>query len=136
MVTKTSITDCRVGQADITALTRVLIVDDMATSRELVKAALASRQYEMTEAASGKEALELISNKPFDLVLLDLEMSDMNGIEVIRQLRKRHTPIQLPIIMLTSSESGDDIVTALETGANDYVVKGDETWISTYQNQT
>jgi len=132
MMTKTSITDCRVGQADITALTRVLIVDDMATSRELVKAALASRQYEMTE----EEALELISNKPFDLVLLDLEMSDMNGIEVIRQLRKRHTPIQLPIIMLTSSESGDDIVTALETGANDYVVKGDETWISTYQNQT
>jgi len=103
MVTKTSITDCRVGQADITALTRVLIVDDMATSRELVKAALASRQYEMTEAASGKEALELISNKPFDLVLLDLEMPNIDGIEVIRQLRKRHTPIQLPIIMLTPS---------------------------------
>ncbi len=114
----------------------ILVIDDMATSRELVKAALASRQYEMTEAASGKEALELISNKPFDLVLLDLEMSDMNGIDVLRQLRKQHTPIQLPIIMLTSSESGDDIVTALETGANDYVVKGDETWISTYQNQT
>jgi DNA-binding response OmpR family regulator len=102
----------------------ILVIDDMRTSRELVKAALASRQYEITEASNGKEGLELISNSTYALILLDLEMPDMNGIEVIRQLRKQYTSIQLPIIMLTSNESGENVVTALECGANDYVIKG------------
>jgi DNA-binding response OmpR family regulator len=101
----------------------ILVIDDMATSRELVKAALASRQYEIAEASNGKEGLELISNNIYALILLDLEMPDMNGIAVIKQLRKHYTSIQLPIIMLTSNESGENIVTALESGANDYVLK-------------
>jgi len=102
----------------------LLVVDDMATSRALIKAALRENNFDIEEAASGAQTLELVAANSFDLVLLDLEMPEMDGIEVIRRLREEYSTLQLPIIMLTASETGENIVTAMECGANDYMVKG------------
>ncbi len=119
------------------ALIEVLVVDDMATNRALVKAALSTSEFKITEAANGTQALDLIEANPFDLVLLDLEMPDIDGIEITKRLRKKHSMADLPVIMLTSSDSSKNIVTALEGGANDYVVKGwdDSILIARMRNQ-
>lgn len=101
----------------------VLAVDDNATIRRAIAMRLGAKGYNVVTAPDGKEALEAISKQEFDLVLLDLQMPGMRGDEVLRQLRHRYSETQLPVIMLAASDDKHDITTALDLGANDYVVK-------------
>ncbi len=101
----------------------LLVVDDDALNRDLMIRRLARRGFETAPAGDGQSALEWIQSHTVDLVLLDVEMPEMNGIEVLKILRRTYTPAQLPIIMVTGKSGSDDIVSALANGANDYVTK-------------
>jgi phosphate regulon transcriptional regulator PhoB len=102
---------------------RVLIVEDEPDIRELVVHHLKREGYQVSVAASGEEALRQVQASPPDLVLLDLMMPTMNGLEVCRRLRQDPVTASLPIVMLTAKGDEVDRVLGLELGADDYVVK-------------
>ncbi len=102
---------------------RLLIVDDIADNRALLSRRFVKRGFEIVEADRGAEALRLAQEQTFDVVLLDVMMPDMDGMEVLRRLRKQFSASLLPVIMVTAKTQSEDIVEALETGANDYVTK-------------
>ena len=102
---------------------RVLIVEDEPDIRELVLHHLKREGYLVSAAASGEEALRQVRTAPPDLVLLDLMMPAMNGLEVCRRLRQDPATAALPIVMLTAKGDEVDRVLGLEIGADDYVVK-------------
>jgi diguanylate cyclase (GGDEF)-like protein/PAS domain S-box-containing protein len=101
----------------------LLIVDDDVLNRDLMLRRLTKRGFKATIANNGKNALDWIAANPVDLVLLDIEMPDINGLEVLRAVRENYTPAQLPIIMVTGKAGSEDVVAALAAGANDYVTK-------------
>ena len=102
---------------------RLLIVDDIANNRDMLSRLFRRRGYEVVEAATGPAALELIAKQHFDLVLLDILMPEMNGLEVLGRIRATHSPATLPVIMVTARAESKDVVQALELGANDYITK-------------
>ena len=102
---------------------RVLIVDDMHSNRELISHALPSDEFQVTEAGDGVSALELVSTQAFDVVLLDIMMPGMDGLEVCEKLRSDPDNAQLPIIILTALGNPDDIAHGMEVGASDYLTK-------------
>ncbi len=79
--------------------------------------------YKVTAADDGRRALSLIDDHAFDVVLLDVMMPGLNGLEVLRILRRRHGAAELPIIMVTAKDQSEDVVEAFKLGANDYVTK-------------
>src|SRR5436190_472802 len=101
----------------------LLIVDDEELNREGLARRLRRDGYAVTLARSGREAIELLGERRFDLVLLDIMMPGMNGLEVLKFLRRVDSLIDLPIIMVTAKGESEDMVEALELGANDYVTK-------------
>ncbi len=101
----------------------ILIVDDDATTRKIIHKILDQSGYEVTEASSGEDALDYIGNHQFTLVLLDIVMKGINGIEVLKIIRQKYQMDELPVIMVTIKESSSDMQEALALGANDYVVK-------------
>ena len=102
---------------------RVLIVEDEPDIRELVVHHLKREGYHVSAAASGEEALRQVRAAAPDLVLLDLMMPAMDGLEVCRRLRQDPATAALPIVMLTAKGDEVDRVLGLEIGADDYVVK-------------
>jgi diguanylate cyclase (GGDEF)-like protein/PAS domain S-box-containing protein len=114
------------GPRDAERRTWVLAVDDSETVRQTLTVRLSAHGIDVRGAASGAEALALLRDQTFDLILLDLGMPGLPGIEVLRRIRERHPATELPIIMLTVSEAAADVVEALECGANDYIVKPGE----------
>ena len=101
----------------------LLIVDDIEANRDLLSRRLEERGYGVTMAENGKQALELIAQREFDLILLDIEMPLMSGLDVLRIVRQTRAQIELPVIMVTARQESTDIVKALNLGANDYVTK-------------
>ncbi len=101
----------------------ILIVDDMATNRGLVKAVLSTSNYKIYEAESGEKAIEMIEDLSLDIILLDVIMPGMNGIETLKIIREKEEFSLIPIIMLTSLDSPDNIAYGMNSGASDYVVK-------------
>ena len=102
---------------------RVLIVEDEPDIRELVVHHLKREGYQVSAASGGEEALRLVQAAPPDLVILDLMMPAMDGLEVCRRLRQDPATASLPIVMLTAKGDEVDRVLGLEIGADDYVVK-------------
>jgi two-component system, OmpR family, response regulator len=100
--------------------TRILLVDDEQSVQTLLSYPLRKDGYHVTSAHDGREALERFEEGRFDLVILDLMLPKLDGVEVCRQLR-RHS--QVPIIMLTAKGSETDKVAGLEVGADDYITK-------------
>jgi len=98
----------------------VLIVDDEPQIRRTMRTTLATHGYTVIEALSGEEALEKIRTEQVDLVLLDVNLPGMSGVETARELRRTG---DVPIIRLTVRNSEHDKVMALDAGADDYVVK-------------
>ena len=101
----------------------LLVVDDSKMNREVLGLRLSRRGFQVQTAESGLRALELLEEHPFDLALLDIMMPDMDGIEVLRRIRKDRSVVDLPVIMVTAKDQTEDIVGALDEGANDYVTK-------------
>ena len=101
----------------------LLVVDDNAENREMLSRRLRNHGFTIATADSGPAALRQLDETPFDLVLLDVVMPGMSGLEVLRDLRSRHDAADLPVIMATARDDSNDVVTALRLGANDYVTK-------------
>ncbi len=102
---------------------RILVVDDVFDNRDILTRRLVRRGFEVVEASGGIEALEKIRASTFDLVLLDVMMPDMDGNEVLRNIRQTMGNTELPIIMVTAKSQSEDVVESLNLGANDYVTK-------------
>ncbi|MFZ3177193.1 MAG: response regulator transcription factor [Methylovirgula sp.] len=100
---------------------RVLVVDDEPAILRFLRPSLATQGYVVSEAKDGRSALDAIRRKSADLVVLDLGLPDMDGLDIIRQLRGAGET--LPIIVLSSRETEDAKVKALDLGADDYVTK-------------
>ena len=102
---------------------RLLIVDDNEMNRDMLARRLARKGYVIGLAESAKELLPRVKEDGIDLVLLDIEMPEVTGLDALQVLRESYSPIELPIIMVTAKNQSDDIVKALEMGANDYLTK-------------
>jgi two-component system KDP operon response regulator KdpE len=99
---------------------RILIVDDEKAIRKTLRVALSSRGFVVFEAATGTEALERSVSSHPDIIILDLGLPDIDGIEVVREIRKR---AKTPIIILSVRDDISDKVEALDAGADDYLTK-------------
>ena len=101
----------------------LLVVDDNEMNRDMLSRRLEKRGYRVLTADDGQPALDLIAGEPVDLVLLDIMMPGLDGIEVLKTVRLKHSAAELPIIMTTAKGDSRDVVEALDLGANDYVTK-------------
>jgi DNA-binding response OmpR family regulator len=102
---------------------RLLVVDDNVDNRVILARLFQRRNFDVVEADCGQKALDLVGGARFDTILLDINMPDMSGLEVLRTIRSGHSPDSLPVIMVTGQTQNSDIVEALEMGANDFVAK-------------
>lgn len=99
---------------------RILIIEDEEKIARFVELELQYEGYEVEKAFNGRDGLELASTRPFDLVLLDILLPQLNGIEVLRRLRRVS---EVPVIMLTARDAVVDKVAGLDGGADDYITK-------------
>jgi diguanylate cyclase (GGDEF)-like protein/PAS domain S-box-containing protein len=102
---------------------RLLIVDDNELNRDMLARRLARKGYEIVLAASARELPQRVKEEAIDLVLLDIEMPEISGLEALKTLREIYSAIELPVIMVTAKDQSEDVVKALDLGANDYVTK-------------
>jgi len=102
---------------------KILVVDDEKHIVELLKYNLENNKYIVSVAYDGLETLEKIKKEKFDLILLDLMLPKIHGIDVCRKLKNNKETSSIPIIMLTAKSSEMDKVTGLEIGADDYITK-------------
>ena len=100
---------------------RILIVDDETAIRRALRPPLLELGFQVTEASRGEEALQMLRSAPCDVVLLDINMPGIGGIETLRRIRS--VSPRLPILMLTVRDGEEEKVEALELGADDYVTK-------------
>ena len=102
---------------------KLLVVDDNEMNRDMLSRRLSRKGYDVDTASDGYIALEMIDRQSFDLILLDIMMPGINGMEVLRTVRQTRSASDLPIIMATAKTESEDVVEALKLGANDYVTK-------------
>lgn len=101
----------------------LLVVDDNATNRDLLTRQLARHGYVVATAANGREAIEQMRRQPFDLVLLDVIMPEMDGVEALRRMKADEQLRDTPVIMLSSLDEVDSAVRCLQLGAEEYLSK-------------
>ncbi|MCG6536488.1 MAG: response regulator, partial [Syntrophales bacterium LBB04] len=100
---------------------KILVVDDEQGIRTMLRAVLTKAGYDVTEADDGTSAVKAVENHAFDLILMDIRMNDMDGIEAMREMKKI-SPL-IPVIMMTAHASVKTAVDALKSGAYDYLTK-------------
>lgn len=101
----------------------LLLVDDNEDNLDMLARRLRKKGYRVHCSSSGKDALRTLSNEPVDLVILDVMMPEMSGLEVVERIREEPHFRSLPIIMATAKTDSKDVVAALDRGADDYVAK-------------
>ena len=104
-------------------MSHILIVDDSPTIRRMVRASLGSLGLDFVDAASGLEAIEQLAINPFQLIVLDLNMPDMHGLEVLGFVRANRKFLQLPVIVLTTRGDESSREAAMKAGATRYLTK-------------
>ncbi|MEZ0323815.1 MAG: response regulator [Hydrogenothermaceae bacterium] len=103
---------------------KILTVDDMATMRKIIKSLLAQLGYtDVEEAENGKDALYKLKQNKYDLVLLDWNMPEMDGITLLQEIRKDPELKNIPVIMVTAEAKKENVLLAIQSGANNYIVK-------------
>ncbi|MHA6251745.1 7TM diverse intracellular signaling domain-containing protein [Oceanobacillus sp. CAU 1775] len=102
---------------------RILIIDDESINIHVLINHLSYEGYETITAYDGEEAISILSNQPIDLVILDVMLPKLSGYQVAKIIRESFTLSELPILMLTAKSQIDDITTAFQSGANDYLIK-------------
>jgi two-component system alkaline phosphatase synthesis response regulator PhoP len=113
-----------VNEQEITmAAGQILVVEDEETILELITYNLTKERFSVTAVSSGEEALRRLRTDTFSLVLLDLMLPGVDGLEVCRNIRKNPTTASLPVMMVTAKGEESDIVAGLEIGADDYLAK-------------
>jgi len=108
--------------------TSILIVDDYAVTLRILSTQLRKGGYEVVTAGNGKEAISHITDRNFDMAIIDIAMPDMDGITLLEKLRTEHGQSTLPIIMLTASALDEDRVRAQAAGATDFLTKPISSW--------
>ncbi len=101
----------------------ILVVDDDLVNRLVLSTTLQEQGYAVETAQDGKEALELLAARPFDVVLLDLLMPEMDGFQALAQIKAHPTWRNIPVIVISSLEEMDSILRCIEMGATDYLPK-------------
>jgi DNA-binding response OmpR family regulator len=104
-------------------MSSILVVDDDPLIRTLVEHKLRLRGFEVVSAESGEDGLKQVAVKRPDLIVLDAMMPEIDGFEVLRRLKEDAATATIPVIMLTARKQESDIVSALSSGARDYLVK-------------
>ena len=106
-------------------MSKALVVDDSRTIRTIIKRILIDLGFQVCEAGNGVEALKVMEaeKNQIDLVLADWNMPEMNGLELVKQLRQNPEYSSLKVIMVTTETEMDHMVSALNAGANEYVMK-------------
>jgi adenylate cyclase len=101
----------------------ILVVDDVPDNVEILQLRLESQGYEVITARDGEEALAVVRDKLPDLVLLDIQMPKLDGIETVKQLKADTALPFVPVIMVTARADAKDVVAGLEAGGDDYLTK-------------
>jgi len=102
---------------------KILIVEDNPMTLKLIEASLKKNDFLTSTVSNGEECLNFLRKGKADLVLLDVMMPGINGIGVLKYIRENYGQLELPVIMVTSKEEDNDIIEALNLGANDYICK-------------
>src|SRR5215831_13224661 len=102
---------------------QLLVVDDNKVNRLLLAHGLEQQGHEVATAENGRQAMEMLRAKPYDLILLDVEMPEMNGFQVLEALLHDVNLREIPVIMTSASDELDRVVKCIEMGAEDYLVK-------------
>lgn len=109
---------------------RILVIDDSSTMRRILRFTLAKIGFnQVTEASGGLEALKLITAAPypaeplFDCILTDWNMPDFDGLSLLRKIRENPVYTGTPVIMITTEQSQEDVILAMRSGCNAYIVK-------------
>ena len=113
----------RITEKDETKIPTVLVVDDNQENLELLQAYLEDIDCEAVSARDGLEALEIIANRPPDLILLDVMMPKMSGFEVCKRLKNDPKTSDIPIIMVTALNEFGDIERGIDSGTDDFISK-------------
>jgi len=100
---------------------KILVIDDDLMNQRMAAHALRQKSFEVVTAGSGREGLEILQEQEIDLVLLDIEMPEMNGIETFKHIQLDN--IEIPVIFLTASGDKKDVMEAIRLGAAGYVRK-------------
>lgn len=100
---------------------RILVVDDQRDNLEMLQRVL--RQYEVHTASNGRAALAKIEREPYDLVMLDIMMHELGGIETLQLIRKQYSEIELPVMLVSALSERQTVANGRQMGANDYIVK-------------
>jgi len=105
---------------------RALIVDDSSVMRKIVERSLRQAGLEslvIFEAGSGIEALQILKSKEVDLILSDINMPSMDGLEFVRQIHSQNLAFEVPVVMITTESSEEHVKQAIQAGANGYIRK-------------
>jgi diguanylate cyclase (GGDEF)-like protein len=102
---------------------KILVVDDIKTNCDVLKRRLENNEFQVHICMSGREALDKVSNEKFDLILLDVLMPEVNGLEVLMKVREEFSADKLPIIMVSSFDDVESISKCIQLGASDYLAK-------------
>jgi len=102
---------------------RIMLVDDEITHRKLIKTVLGAKKYDFIEVSSGLDAIELFKTEKFDMILMDLNMPGLTGIEAISQIKQLKRGVEIPIIMITAQSNLNGLIQGVEAGAVEYIVK-------------
>lgn len=101
----------------------ILVVDDNEMNRDMLSRRLNRQGYSVSMAVNGRNALEMIKSQPFDLILLDIMMPEMNGYQVLEEIKKDELLRHIPVIMITALDAVESVVKCIEMGAEDYITK-------------
>ena len=101
----------------------IIVVDDCPVSRHLLLSILNGCGYKVVGCSSGTQCLDVLEHEIPALILLDIELPDINGFDLLTQIRHRFPVDSLPVLLVTGKGDGKDVVRGLTTGANDYLVK-------------
>jgi DNA-binding response OmpR family regulator len=102
---------------------KILVVDDNCDSIMILRSILESQGFEVLSAQSGPEALDIVPRERPDLVLLDVMMPEMSGIEVLERIKTTHATSKVPVIMVTAKIQDEDVMTGYQHGADYYITK-------------
>lgn len=106
----------------------ILVVDDYVVTQRVLSTQLRKGGYEVVTAGSGQEALSYLTQRRFDLAIIDVAMPEMDGITLLEKLRKERSETKLPVIMLTASALDEDRIRAEAAGATDFLTKPISSW--------
>lgn len=101
----------------------ILVVDDDMLNRVVLSTNLQEQGYEVATAENGREALEMLESRPFDVVLLDLLMPEMDGYQVLEQMKRDNIQREIPVIIISALDEMESVLRCIEMGATDYLPK-------------